>query len=46
MRELGMATVELAKKLNVAQATISQSVMRGRKIADEEGLKLLGQINQ
>jgi len=42
-RELGMTTVELAKKLNLAQPTISQSAMRGRKIAEEEGLKLLEQ---
>ena len=40
-RELGMTTVELAKKLNLAQPTISQSAMRGRKIALEEGFKLL-----
>ena len=39
-RELGMTTVELAKKLNLAQPTISQSVMRGRKTAEDEGLKL------
>ena len=39
-RELGMTTIELAKKLNVAQPTISQSAMRGRKIAAEEGLEL------
>ena len=37
---------ELAKKLNLAQPTISQSVMRGRKIGEEEGLKILEQINQ
>ena len=43
-RELGMTTVDLAKKLNLAQPTISQSAMRGRKIAVEEGLKLLEQI--
>ena len=43
-RELGMTTVELAKKLNLAQPTISQSAMRGRKIAVEEGLKLLEEI--
>ena len=42
-RELGMTTIELAKKLNLAQPTISQSAMLGRKIAIEEGLKLLGQ---
>jgi REP element-mobilizing transposase RayT len=42
-RKLGMTTVELAKKLNLAQPTISQSAMRGRKIAVEEGLKLLEQ---
>ncbi len=43
MRELGMTTVELAKKLNLAQPTISQSGMRGRKIAVEVGFKLLEQ---
>jgi DNA-binding transcriptional regulator LsrR (DeoR family) len=40
-RESGMTTVELAKKLNLSKPTISQSVMRGRKIAVEEELKLL-----
>ena len=40
-RELGMTTVELAKKLNLAQPTISQSAMRGRKLVVEEGLRLL-----
>jgi len=45
-RELGMTTVGLAKKLNLAQPTISQAAMRGRKIAEEEGLKILEQINQ
>ena len=39
--ELGMTTVELAKKLNLTQPTISQSAMRGRKIAVEEGFNLL-----
>ena len=42
-QELGMTTVELAKKLNLAQPTVSQSAMRGRKIVLEEGLKLLEQ---
>jgi hypothetical protein len=41
--ELGMTTVELFNKLNLAQPTISQSVMRGRKIAVEVGFKLLEQ---
>ena len=45
-RELNMTTVELAKKLNLAQPTISQSVMRGRRIAKEKGLNLLERINQ
>ena len=42
-RKLGMTTVELAKKLNLAQPAISQSAMRGRKIAVEKGFKLLEQ---
>jgi REP element-mobilizing transposase RayT len=45
-RELGITTVALAKKLNLAQPTISQSAMRGRKIAEEEGLKLFKQNKQ
>ena len=40
-RELGMTTVDLAKKLNLAQPTISQSAMRGQKTVVEAGLKLL-----
>jgi hypothetical protein len=40
IRELGMSTVELAKRLQVSQATISQSAMRGRQIAMENGLRL------
>lgn len=40
VRELGMTTVQLAERLRLAQPTISQSVMRGRKIALEEKLKL------
>ncbi|MFZ3048386.1 MAG: hypothetical protein WA151_20935 [Desulfatirhabdiaceae bacterium] len=34
IRELGMSTVELAKRLQVSQPTISQLAMRGRQIAD------------
>jgi hypothetical protein len=45
-RELGMTTVKLAKKLNLAQPTISQATMRGRQIAADEGLKLLVHTNQ
>ena len=45
-RELGMTTVELAKKLNLAQPTISQAEMRGRQIAADEGFKLLEQATQ
>jgi hypothetical protein len=39
-----MTTVELAKKLNLAQPTISQSAMRGQKTAAEAGLKVSEQI--
>jgi hypothetical protein len=40
-RELGMTTVELAKRLNIAQPTVSQAVKRGQKIAEIQGLSLL-----
>jgi len=39
-RELGMATVELARQLQLSQATISQSAMPGRQIAMENALYL------
>ena len=38
-RELGLTTVELAKRLHLSQWTVSQSAMRGRNIALEEGLR-------
>jgi len=40
-RDFGMTTIELAKKLNLAQPTVSQAAMRGRKIVQKEGFKLL-----
>jgi hypothetical protein len=45
-RELGMTTVDLARKLNLAQPTVSQSVMRGQKIAEDQGLCLIEKYNQ
>jgi putative transposase len=41
VRELGMTTVELAKKVNLAQPTVSQAVSRGQKIAEDLGVNLL-----
>jgi hypothetical protein len=40
-RELGMTTVELARRLNLAQPTVSQAVIRGQKIAEDQGLSLI-----
>lgn len=45
-RELGMTTVDLAKRLNLAQPTVSQAVMRGQKIAENQGLNLIEKSNQ
>lgn len=41
VRKLGMSTIELSKKLNLAQPTISQSVMRGEKLAADKRLTLM-----
>jgi putative transposase len=41
-RELGISTLELAKRLGVSQPTVSQSVMRGEKLVKEKGFKLVG----
>jgi hypothetical protein len=41
-----MTTIELAKKLHLAQPTVSQAAMRGRDIVQKEGLKLFEQKNQ
>jgi putative transposase len=45
-RELGMTTVDLARKLNLAQPTVSQAVIRGQKIAEDQGLSLIDKSNQ
>jgi Mn-dependent DtxR family transcriptional regulator len=37
-----MTTVELARRLNLAQPTASQAVKKGQKVAEELGLNLLG----
>ena len=40
-RELGMTTVDLARRLNLAQPTVSQAVARGQKIVEDLGLSLI-----
>ena len=40
-RELGMSMVQLSKRLNISQPTVSQFATRGEKIAKENKLKLL-----
>jgi len=35
---MGMTTVELSRRLNLSQPGISQSVKRGRKIAQNQGI--------
>ena len=46
VRELGMKTVELAKKVNLAQPTVSQAASRGSKIPEKQPLNLMEQVNQ
>jgi len=45
-RELGMTTVELAEKVNLAQPTVSQAILRGQKICEDLGLSFRSQLNQ
>ncbi len=45
-RELGMTTVDLARRLNLAQPTVSQAVIRGQKIAEDQGLSRIEKSNQ
>jgi REP element-mobilizing transposase RayT len=40
-RELGITTVELSRRLNLAQPTVSQSVERGERVAAEKRVTLL-----
>ena len=40
-RELGISTVELAKRLKIAQSTASQSIARGVKIITEKQLRMM-----
>jgi hypothetical protein len=41
VREMGMTAVELSRKLNLSQPGISQSVKRGRKIAQDQEIILI-----
>jgi REP element-mobilizing transposase RayT len=41
VRELGISTTELARRIGITQPAISQSVKRGETIAKENGLKLI-----
>jgi REP element-mobilizing transposase RayT len=43
-RELGISTVELSKRLKVAQSTATQSVARGEKIVAERRLRLADEM--
>ena len=40
-RELGMSTIELAKRLNVSQPTVSQSIRRGETIVIDRQIKII-----
>ena len=40
-RELGISTVELAKRVNLSQPSVSQSIKRGEKLIMEKGYELL-----
>jgi hypothetical protein len=40
VRELGLTTLELSKRLGVSQPTISQSVKRGEGIVKRKDLKI------
>jgi REP element-mobilizing transposase RayT len=44
VRKLGMTTVNLSERLKIAQPTVSQAVVRGQKIAEDEGLSLMKPI--
>lgn len=39
-RELGLSTVDLGRRLDLAQPTVSQSIARGEKIVKEKGLSI------
>ena len=43
-RDIGMTTVDLARKLGMSQPTISQSVQRGEKIVAQQGLTLFDEL--
>lgn len=43
-RELGIRTVELARRLKISQPTVSQSIARGQRMVTEKGLQLLTDI--
>jgi putative transposase len=42
-RELGMTTVEIAKRLGICQSAVSRSSLRGEKIAERNRFRLIGE---
>jgi hypothetical protein len=45
VRELGLTTLELSKRVGVSQPTISQSVKRGERIVKRKDLKISENIS-
>jgi transposase len=41
VRELGLSTLEISKRLGISQPTASQSVKRGENLVRQKGLKLV-----
>jgi len=41
-----MTTVDLARRPNLAQPIVSQAIIRGRKITEDQGLRLIEKTNQ
>jgi hypothetical protein len=41
VRELGMTTVEVSRRLGITQSAVTKAVYRGEKLAQEKGLQMM-----
>jgi REP element-mobilizing transposase RayT len=46
VRELGMTTVEVSRRLGITQSAVTKAVYRGEKLANDNGFKMISDKNE
>jgi predicted transcriptional regulator len=45
LRELGMTTVEVSRRLGITQSAVTKAVYRGEKLAKDRGFQMISAAN-